>query len=574
MWLPFYKLPVHLMVEIWDYLPIPDRWIITAVSRHFRGVALDSPSLWKYVGVSTGVTQQEFDTLIARTGQCPLHIVVRDQMYTKRINRLNLIAPYAEPPATSSLLAVIPRAVVLNAYVSKSFGNMGQQGQVPHYTLDMDKLIMLMPRLRSLRLLQPMRLPPSQPGQQLTTLPLFGGHTPVLRHFSISGCHLSWFDPIYKNLTYLLIRRPHSYCDFRQFINILHSCPTLEYLGLDNVLGSDDGSQQGVALPLLERLFITDSDPYRVRALLDRLNAPNTIECDFTVPDWSLMSKAPSESSPLRIIGDIREISISSSPQLPYFCFLECRADERRAIRCHFDPGVRTQVPLPEQQARIYEALKRSYIPFEGVQKLTLSGVFSSEMASQLFDLFPSIVTLRARALRLNQMPGHVVVNAFTDILSTGYFSQLQDIEIGPSLTPSFAALSSWLIARSSPESGCVKVKKVAVASHQPLSNASRLKIASIVDNFKWTKAISVTIAPGSTTPWTVPGLLPVQSQMNTTTALGDMDGGWDKDEDVENGVPTAVLKPHSHLYTDDVTLRYCDPSLQTKWDYWALPGQ
>ena len=565
------------MVEIWDYLPIQDRWRITAVSRRFRNIALDSPSFWKYLVVSFGVPQQQFDTLLARAGQCSLHIVIRDQIYQGPNNRMNAVAPSAGSPAASSLLAIIPRAVVLDANVYKNFGNVGQQSQVLHHMLDIDLLIMLMPSLRSLRLVQTTRSPLPQPSQQLITPPLFGGYTPVLRHISISYCHASWFDPIYKNLTYLLIRRPSSHCDLRQFLNILHSCPNLEFLGLDNVLGSDDGSQQGVALPLLERLFITDSDPYRVRALLDRLEAPDTMECDFIIPDWSLISKEPSESSPLRIIGAIREISISSTSQHPYRCILECRADERRAIRCHFDTSVRNQVFVPEQQARLYEALKSSYIPFEGVQKLTLSGVFSSQMVSQLFDLFPSIETLRARDLRLNQPPGHVVFNAFTDILSMEHFSQLQDIEIGPSLAPSFAALNTWLIARISPESGCAKVKKVSIASHQPLSQASRMKIASIVDNFKWKKATGLSTITGLTTPWTLPpgypGSITVPSQMSTATTLEDLGGGWDEDVDVDNEVPTVIRKPPSRIHPDDPTLHYCHPSLQTKWSYWALPG-
>jgi len=575
-WLPFYKLPAHLLVEIWDYLSIQDRLSITAVSRYFRSIALDSPSLWKYLAAGSGVPQRQFDTLLVRAGRSRLHIVVRDQMYQIPIHRL---APYAGFVAISSLLAVIPRATVLDTGVYKNLGNIGQQSQVSHNMLDIGSLTVPMPWLQSLRLVH--TLSPSLPPVQQPTIPLlFGGYTPALRHLSITNGHFSWHDPIYNHLTYLLIRRPFSRCDFHQLVNILHSCPNLEFLGLDNVLGSDDVSQQGIALPLLERLLIAESDPYRVRALLDRLNAPNTMECDFIIPDWSLISKEPSESSPLRVIGAIREISIYSTFHHPYRCILECRADERRALRCQFDMNTRPQVFVVEQQARLYEALKSSYIPFDQVQKLTLSGVFSSQMVSQFFDLFPSIETLRARDLRFNPVPGHLIVNTFTDLLSVEHFSKLRDIEIGPSLAPSFAALRIWLIARTSPKSGCSKISNVLVASHQPLSKASRVKIASIVDKFKWKKATG-SLTAQSMPPVLIPapGIVTVPSQVNTTTTLEDGEDGWDEDVDMdaENEASTAVRNLYerypSRTLLDDPMLQYCHPSLQTKWDYWALPG-
>src|ERR1700749_4449941 len=46
-YLPFYRLHDGLMVEIWDYLAVEDRVTLTAVSRRFRNVALNSAALWR-----------------------------------------------------------------------------------------------------------------------------------------------------------------------------------------------------------------------------------------------------------------------------------------------------------------------------------------------------------------------------------------------------------------------------------------------------------------------------------------------------------------------------------------------
>ena len=596
-YLPFYRLHDGLMVEIWDYLAVEDRVTLTAVSRRFRNVALNSATLWRFIHVHSGVTLKQLETLLSRGAQTQLciYVYVKEPPYPRGSSR-SYITPffynYLPPPyppilihngTTDAVLAALPRATVLDTVAHKVNGT---SVIIPPHVISVESLTMPMPNLRSLRLFEPVRTlspPPLILGQQpAPQSALFGGETPSLHHLAILDSSLEWSDPIYKNLTYLLIRRPSTRCAFPRLLDILRACPDLTYLGLDSVLGAGDSFQKEVTLPRLERLFVIEIDTYRISSFLENLSTPNMVECDFISADWSLLNKRTLPgSSPLGRFTLTEAVTIISSSHYPYKWMIECRWEERGAIRCHFDSSAHDQpmnITIDDQQSRLIDSLKDSVVPFEQVKTLTIGGTSTSGNATQILELFPSVVTLRAGHLTLNPSPGQTNFQGIIDILSTEYCPQLQDIEIGylPQVVPS--TLVTWLIARSAVASECNRIKRVIVSAVDALPKKPRTKIAAMVDKFKWKRANSltpvytpgVTYAPlptilGTPVPAGVPSSVPTQETETST---------WDEDEDPEVGpAPIDHYPPYANVGPDDVTLHFCHSSLHGKWSYWALPG-
>ena len=586
------------MVEIWDYLAVEDRVTLTAVSRRFRNVALNSAALWRFIHVHSGATLKQIETLFTRGDQAQLCIYVREQPFPRRASR-SYVTPffynYLPPPFPSSLssgttdavLAALPRATVLDAVAYKVHN---PAVVPPPHIINVEALTMPMPILTSLRLFETgygfRGIVPQPPlGQQPPPHPpIFGGSTPSLRHLAVLDTTLEWSDPIYKHLTYLLIRRPHMRCSFPRLLDILRACPDLTYLGLDSVIGTGDSFQRGISLPHLERLFVVDTDTYRISSFIEQLSTPIAVECDFISADWSLLNKRilPG-SSPLGRFALTNEVTIVSSSQYPFKWMIECRWEKRGAVRCHFDSAASDQpinISFEEQQSRLIDSLKDSVVPFEQVKTLVIRGISTSGNVAQVVELFPSVETLRAGHLTLNPSPGQTGVQSIIDILSIEYCSQLQDIEVGaaPHIVPS--ALITWLTARSALTSECNGIKRVIVSSMQALPKKSRTKIAAIVDEFKWKRALNLSpsYTPGVTytslppvfgavVPASVPSAVPTPEAENSS---------WDEDEDPEeeprplDTYPTYVATNNG---PDDLTLHHCDASLQGKWRYWAMPG-
>ena len=591
-YLPFYRLHDGLMVEIWDYLAVEDRVTLTTVSRRFRNVALTSATLWRFIHVHSGVTLKQIETLLSRGAQTQLCIYIKEPPFPRGTTR-SYITPFfynylptPYPPiliqngTTDAVLAALPRATVLDTVAHKVNGT---SAIVPPHVISVESLTMPMPVLKSLRLFEPVRAIsplPAQLGQQYAPpSPLFGGVTPSLHHLTILDSTLDWSDPIYKNLTYLLIRRPSARCAFPRLLDILRACPDLTYLGLDSVIGTGDSLQRGVPLPRLERLFVVDLDTYRISSFLEHLSTPKMVECDFISVDWSLLNKRTLPgSSPLSRLTLTEAVTIFSSSHYPFKWMIECRWEERGAIRCHFAHDQPMNNTIDEQQSRLIDSLKDSVVPFEQVQTLTIRGTSTSGNAVQILELFPSVVTLRTGQLTLNPSPGQTNFQGMIDILSTEYCPQLQDIEIGdsPQVIPS--TLVTWLIARSALASECNRIKRVVVSSVQPLPKKPRTKIAAMVEQFKWRRANNltpmytpgVTYAPlplvlGAPVPAGAPSSVPTQETETSS---------WDEDEDPEvTPDPIDHYPPYANTGPDDVTLHFCHSSLHGKWSYWAMPG-
>lgn len=597
-YLPFYRLHDGLMVEIWDYLAVEDRVTLTAVSRRFRNVALNSAIMWRFIHVHSGANLKQIETLLARGDQAQLCIYVKEQPYPRRASR-SYITPYfynyLSPPfpsasvnsgTTDAVLAALPRATVLDAVAYKVNG---PASVPPPHVINVESLTMTMPILTSLRLFETgygfRGIAPQPIGQQPPPHPpIFGGSTPSLRHLAVLDTTLEWSDPIYKNLTYLLIRRPLMRCSFPRLLDILRACPDLTYLGLDSVIGTGDSFQRGISLPRLERLFVVDTDTYRISSFIEQLSTPAAVECDFISADWSLLIKRTLPAfSPLGRFALTQEVTIVSSSQYPFKWMIECRWEERGAVRCHFDSAASDQsinINFEEQQSRLIDSLKDSVVPFEQVKTLVLRGNSTSGNVAQVAELFPSVETLRAGHLTLNPSPGQTGVQSIIDILSIEYCTQLQDIEVGatPHIVPS--ALITWLTARSASTSDCNGIKRVIVSSMQPLPKKSRTRIVAIVGEFKWKRAtnlspiytpiVTYTSLPplfGAAVPVGVASAAPTQEAEN---------GSWDEDADPEeeprplDTYPTYAVTNNG---PDDVTLHHCAASLQGKWRYWAMPG-
>ena len=586
------------MVEIWDYLAVEDRVTLTAVSRRFRNVALNSATLWRFIHVHSGATFKQLETLLARGDQAQLCIYVKEQPFPRRASR-SYITPffyhYLPPPfppssinsgTTDAVLAALPRATVLDTMAYKLNG---PSVTPPPHLINIESLTMPMPILKSLRLFETgygfRGIPPTPVplGQQYVPhSPIFGGHTPALRHLALLDTTLEWSDPIYNNLTYLLLRRPGTRCTFPRLLDILRACPDLTYLGLDFVIGGGDSFQKGIVLPHLERLFVVDTDTYRIYSFLEQLSTPDAVECDFISADWSLLNKRilPG-SSPLGRFALTKEVTIVSSSQYPFKWMIECRWDKQGAIRCHFDSAASDQpinISFEDQQSRLIDSLKDSVVPFEQVKTLTIRGMFTSGNAEQILGLFPSVETLRAGHLTLNPSPGQTTVQSIIDLLSIEYCPQLQDIEAGatPQIAP--AALITWLIARSALASECSGIKRVIVSSVHGLPKKTRTKITTIVQEFKWKRATNFSpYTPGVTYAPLPPAFgVPVPAGAPPAVPTQETESSWDEDADPEEEprpLETYPTYAATNSGPDDVTLHYCHASLQEKWCYWAMPG-
>jgi hypothetical protein len=602
-YLPFYRLHDGLMVEIWDYLAVEDRISLTAVSKRLRNVALNSATLWRFIHVHSGVTLKQVETLLARGDQAQLCIYVKELLFMRRTSR-SYITPffynYPPPPVPptpsngtiDTVLAALARATVLDTV---AFKTNGPAVIPPPHIINIESLDMPMPVLRSLRLVETSYgfrgIPPPAPllGQQPAPHPaIFGGSTPSLRHLTVLDTTLEWSDPIYKNLTYLLIRRPSMRCAFLRLLDILRACPDLVYLGLDSVIGTCDSFQKGITLPRLERLFVVDIDTYRISSFLEQLSTPNAIECDFISADWSLLNKrALLGSSPLGRFASTREVAVVSSSQYPYKWMIECRWEERGAIRCHFDTATSDQpmtmnTTFEDQQSRLIDSLKDSVVPFEQVKTLAMRGNSTPGTTTRILELFPSVETLRAGHLTLNPSPGHPNVQSVIDILSIEYCPQLRDVEVGPTPQVTPQALITWLAARSSLASECNGIKRAIVSSIQALPKKFKTKIAAVVDEFKWKRAINTSPVYTPPVPFApLPSAFgaPVPAGLPSATgapAQETENSGWDEDADPEEEPRPLDIYPMftaTHNGPDDMTLHYCHASLQGKWRYWAMPG-
>ena len=607
-YLPFYRLHDDLMVEIWSYLSILDRHHIAAVSRRFRSIALNTAHLWTFINFGNFPSVPQIDTLLKRAGASPLHIRVNDQGMPPL--RPPSSYPYLPPPAASvplkplsppsDVVAAIPRAAVLDAIIfRKEAFPPSPTTQYPiESRLKLEALNMPMPLLRSLRLSTILTYPFNiQHASTQVTEPLFSGHTPSLRHVAVIQCNLNWLDPAFRNLTYLLIRRPDHPFDVSLLVPVLRASPSLTYLGLEAAIApvEPDKIASSVDLPALQRLYITDKDTQRITSTLRRINAPNVLECDFTSADSSWFDSHQTMGfSPFNHLHATQEVTLTITENYAYHWIIECRRSAKHATRFHFDPTVMnyyataaTGRDYENETAKLIDTLRGSSILFGQVRLLTLRGCFSITRLGHIFSMFPAIERLSTR--HLSPPRNHGVGNGTTifDILPNTYCPRLQAIDIGAWPEHSPSGLLRWVSARAGGEGGCSKLNEVVVTSEKPLPSEARSSIVSMLDRFLWRKFMVPKPSyygpymyhpSGWYSPPVIPTSVPSPITRVTTTQPVE-DGSWDEDEEwarvpcPPDPVP-PILPLNSNLSVlDDPTLVHCDRALQRRWDYFAIPG-
>jgi len=604
-YLPFYRLHDDLMVEILVYLSILDRHHIATVSRRFRSIVLNTAHLWTFINFSNFPSVPQVGTLLKRAGTAPLHIRVNDQG-TQPL-RPPPTFPYLPPPIEpislqpslplSDILASIPQATVLDALMyRKESIPLGFTTQHPFESmLTLEALTMPAPLLRSLRLSTILThlFNVQHSSNQVTEL-LFGGHAPSLRHVAVIQCNLNWSDPAFRNLTYLLIRKPDTPFDASLLILVLRSSPSLTYLGLEAVIAPTDHDKvvSTVDLPALQRLYITDKDTQRIISTLRRINAPNVLECDFTSSDscW-FESHQTLGFAPFSHLHATQEVTITITQSYVYQWIIECRRSAKHAIRFHCDPKVMnyyatavTGRDYENETTKLMDTLRSSPILFGQVRLLTLRGCLGITRLTQIFSMFPAIEGLSTR--HLNPPRNHGVGNGTTifDILPSKYCPRLRAIDIGvwPEHSPS--SLLRWLSARAGGEGGCSRLNEVVVTSEKSLPSETRSSIIPMLDRFLWRKFMFPKpsyYGPYLCRPsgWYPPSArVPSPITPVTATQLVE-DESWDEDEEwarvlcPPDPVPPAVPLTSNLSVLDDPTLVHCDRALQRRWNYFAIPG-
>jgi hypothetical protein len=592
-YLPFYRLHDDVMVEIWNYLNVLDRHHAAQVSRRLRSVALNTAHLWTFINFNSFPSVPRSDTVLERAGGAPLHIRVNSHLRGKPHPLPPVLYGYPPPPPSVPfkplapppvVIASIPRAAVLDATVFRKepYPPRPSFQYQADSRLKLEDLNMPVPLLRSLRLsmlpVMTAHLDHIQHASTQVTEPLFSGHTPVLRHLALVQCNINWSDPVFRNLTYLLIRRPDAPFYASSLVQVLYKSPSLTYLGLESAIAPAEAEAEkvffNVELPSLQRLYITDKDTRRINSILRRINAPNLLECDLTSADSAWFDLTT--FSPFNRLHATQEVTLIVIEHHTYRWIVECRWGGKHAVRFHFDPKVMNYYVTAgrgyeDETAKLINTLRSSPIFFERVQSLKLRGCFSITNLTHIFSLFPAIERLSTRYLSPPRAHGVGKGTTIFDILSMEHCLQLRAIDIGTWPEPSPSSLLRWVSARSGGEGGGSNLNEVVVTSEKPLSSQTRSSLFAILDKFLWRK--STVPNSGWHPPPVIPTSVPPPITKVTTTQMVE-DGSWDDDEEwARVPCPPDPMPPLPNTNLDDPTLVYCDQSLQGRWDYFAIPG-
>lgn len=610
-YLPFYRLHDDMIVEIWGYLNILDRHHAAQVSRRFRSVALNTAHLWTFVNFNNLPSVPRSDTVLERARSAPLHIRVNSHLRAKSPLLPPLLYGHPPPPPAipfkplsppPAVIASIPRAAILDATVSRkdSFPPRPSLQYQVESGLKLEDLNMPMPLLRSLRLsmlpVMTAHLDTIRRASNQITEPLFGGYAPLLRHVALIQCSINWSDAAFRNLTYLLIKRPDPPFCVSSLTQILHTSPSLTYLGLESAIAPTEPEKAVVNVELLalQRLYITDKDSRRITSIWRRISAPNLLECDFTSAD-SAWFDPTTGSPPFSRLDATQEVTLAVTEHHTYRWVIQCRWGGKHAVRFHFDPKVMNYyvtagMGYEDETAKLINTLRFSPICFERVRSLTLRGCFSITNLTHIFSLFPAIERLSTRHLCPPRIRGVGAGTTIFDTLSTTHSRHLQAIDVGTWPEPSPSSLLRWLSARSGGEGGCSKLTAVVVTSEKPLPSEARSSIFALLDKFLWRKSTVPNsnwhlppVISTSVLPPVIPTSVAPPVTKITATQLAE-DGSWDEDEEWARVpcpldpfspiLPLNSLPLNSNLIAmDDPTLIYCDRALRRRWDYFAIPG-
>jgi hypothetical protein len=344
---PISRLVDEILIEIWSYLDLSNRFAVSQVCFRWRIVGLGATKLWNEVNVEL-FSINKLRHLIGRSGAAPLRITTN----TKRLDALRwtrgdfraasarlhgqLHSPYDEHKSSpknrlavaphffpqSEFNAIVGRAEYLNAVI----------GTNNAYYVTPETLKIPMPYLTTLKLVEDSRtiafgptapsIASSRAEREESLLAndgwFFGGVSPQLREISFDYIHAAWEDPLYANLTRLRLGHPSIRCSLFEMLVILKKCPKLEELELVEALtgslfaankqppdvepynGPDsvrvhvvlDKMAEGkpISLPHLRHLNIDDTDAYGMSHLLTCIELPPLRVLSLHTPDSSCLT--------------------------------------------------------------------------------------------------------------------------------------------------------------------------------------------------------------------------------------------------------------------------------------------
>lgn len=257
----------ELLIGIWAYTDLRDRFVVSQVSKRWRQVALSAPTLWSLIDLEHNHGPR-LRNLLQRSGSSPLHLIVnvkqppnqrtgllglqpnsqpfsfynhRRLLYDPSMDQFDHMNSTSNPPpllTQKEFDEIVTRCVTLDAFVGES-----KLFYVTSKTLNTP-----MPYLKTLRLMEPdsssspFALSLTPVGIPIA-IPIFGKETPRLRELHFEYIHAQWEDPIYKDLTVLRLSYPKQRITIQQLLQILDSCLKMKELELKGCL------EYGASLP-------------------------------------------------------------------------------------------------------------------------------------------------------------------------------------------------------------------------------------------------------------------------------------------------------------------------------------
>jgi hypothetical protein len=290
----------ELLIEIWSYIDIQDRFTICKVSSQWNRVALSAASLWTLINFSK-YNDNQLEKLIHRSGLAPLHVVAHlkglnyrpSWLEQLRRSGVELLEQRRHEPKFSQrdFESVLGRCATLNAVVGHEKSHYITPGSLTNPAPSLKELILktdgFLNGYRSYNRLISEDLDP-------IPRPIFKAHTPRLHKISFHAIHAQWDDPVYNGLRHLHLNCPRKPASLQQIVAILDACPNLSHLHLVKCLGlgkdqrfnsEDEAAEKTtrmghwqvhktVGLLQLKYLHVEEQEELPIRALLSSLSLP------------------------------------------------------------------------------------------------------------------------------------------------------------------------------------------------------------------------------------------------------------------------------------------------------------
>lgn len=311
--LPINHLPNEILVEILVLCTMPPHarqlsnkstiqaslfWIpLRLVCRRWWAIAQVTPCLWRVVHIHSKINLKWFKLVLSRTQNSTIELEISDAQKAVRLS-----------PATLSVANRISKLVFPHSFCVQD-------------AKDVVAALLAQP-MHHLELLD---LTPTTRGEETPFIDLsfdtVPERWPALRHLRLADVTISTLSlaqPLFSNVRELELRNcafqpPRR--SFSSFLDLLLSCPSLEFLGLTNILstGVDNSASEPsrtlppVSLPRLKELIIVDL-PALTRRFLTCVDTPVVTSItvtglvaeiiDSTVSFYSILPKDRSPLSP------------------------------------------------------------------------------------------------------------------------------------------------------------------------------------------------------------------------------------------------------------------------------------